>query len=114
MRSTIIAWLAIAVAATSSAAMAGERAVPSQMELAYFQKASIFHSGLRDSHTIALTFDDGPNAYTANVLDVLKAHNVKATFFIVGKMAHSHPTVAGAHCRRRKSARQPQRHRIRN
>ena len=110
MRSTIIAWLAIACAAACTAATAGERAVPSQMELAYFQKSSIFHSGLRDAHTIALTFDDGPNAYTANVLDVLKANNVKGTFFIVGKMAHSHPAIAGADCRRRAFARQPQRY----
>ncbi|MGA7711415.1 MAG: polysaccharide deacetylase family protein [Rhizomicrobium sp.] len=93
MRSTVMAWLAIACAAACSAAVAGERAVPSQMELAYFQKSSIFHSGLRQAHTIALTFDDGPNAYTANVLDVLKANNVKGTFFIVGKMAHSHPQL---------------------
>jgi peptidoglycan/xylan/chitin deacetylase (PgdA/CDA1 family) len=48
---------------------------------------------LRDAHTIALTFDDGPNARTSEVLDVLKSHNVKATFFIVGKMAHAHPDI---------------------
>lgn len=35
--------------------------------------------------TIALTFDDGPNpATTPMVLDVLKAHNIKATFFVLG------------------------------
>jgi len=93
MRLSIFAWMAIACAAATTAVSAGERAVPGHMELAYFQKASIFHSGLRDAHTIALTFDDGPNVYTAHVLDVLKANNVKATFFIVGKMAHTHPEL---------------------
>jgi peptidoglycan/xylan/chitin deacetylase (PgdA/CDA1 family) len=61
--------------------------------IALFQSRSIFHSGLRDTHTIALTFDDGPNANTIGVLSALKANNVKATFFIVGRMAHAHPEV---------------------
>jgi peptidoglycan-N-acetylglucosamine deacetylase len=61
--------------------------------IALFQSRTIFHSGLRDAHTIALTFDDGPNANTIGVLDALKANNVKATFFIVGRMAHAHPAV---------------------
>lgn len=33
--------------------------------------------------TVALTFDDGPGAWTADLLDILKKNNVKATFFIV-------------------------------
>ncbi len=68
-------------------------AFASDAQLAWFQSSSIFHSGLRDAHTIALTFDDGPNANTARVLDVLKQHNVKATFFVVGKMAKMHKDV---------------------
>jgi peptidoglycan/xylan/chitin deacetylase (PgdA/CDA1 family) len=62
-------------------------------ELAWFQRSSIFHSGLRDAHTVALTFDDGPNANTGAVLDVLKAHNVKATFFVVGEVAARHHSL---------------------
>jgi peptidoglycan-N-acetylglucosamine deacetylase len=43
---------------------------------------------------IALTFDDGPdNMYTPQVLDVLKAHNVKATFFLIGRRAEMNPSV---------------------
>ena len=34
--------------------------------------------------TVYLTFDDGPCAYTEQLLDVLKKHNAKATFFIIG------------------------------
>ena len=33
---------------------------------------------------VALTFDDGPSYYTAGLLDILKEHNVKATFFVLG------------------------------
>ena len=38
--------------------------------------------------TVYLTFDDGPSdRVTPKILDVLKAENVKATFFIVGSAA---------------------------
>jgi len=37
---------------------------------------------------VALTFDDGPHRkYTPQILKILKRYNVKATFFIVGRMA---------------------------
>ena len=53
-------------------------------------------AGLRtarpQAHTIALTFDDGPDpVWTPKVLDVLRAHRVKATFFVVGTEAAAHP-----------------------
>ena len=34
---------------------------------------------------VLLTFDDGPHTNTVKVLEVLKKHNVKAVFFIIGK-----------------------------
>lgn len=35
---------------------------------------------------LALTYDDGPNPpYTTRLLEVLDKHNVKATFFLIGK-----------------------------
>ncbi|KAK5097722.1 hypothetical protein LTR70_000563 [Exophiala xenobiotica] len=34
--------------------------------------------------TLALSFDDGPSNYTNDVLDVLRAHNATATFFLGG------------------------------
>ncbi len=41
---------------------------------------------------IALTFDDGPhNEYTQRILEILKKHNVKATFFIIGENAERYP-----------------------
>jgi peptidoglycan-N-acetylglucosamine deacetylase len=44
--------------------------------------------------TLSLTFDDGPDpAYTPAILDILKAKNVKATFFIIGANAEAHPAL---------------------
>jgi len=43
---------------------------------------------------IALTFDDGPDEqFTPQILDELKANNVKATFFIVGLNGDLHPDL---------------------
>lgn len=35
--------------------------------------------------TVYLTFDDGPSARTPEILEILKAHDVKATFFVLTK-----------------------------
>ncbi len=41
---------------------------------------------------IAFTFDDGPNpAWTPHLLDALAAHNVHATFFLIGRFAQAEP-----------------------
>ncbi|MFI7698972.1 polysaccharide deacetylase family protein [Nonomuraea sp. NPDC049480] len=40
---------------------------------------------------IALTFDDGPGKYAGTLLDTLKKHNAKATFFLEGQYAKSRP-----------------------
>lgn len=85
--------VSLAFLCLSGAAWAGPAESSAKDQIAYFQTKNIFHSGLRGTHTIALTFDDGPNANTPAVLDALKAQNIKATFFIVGKMARAHPEI---------------------
>lgn len=85
--------LPVAAAAVLAFAVTPAASKSSSVQLAWFQPDNIYHSGLRGSHRIALTFDDGPNKHTAEVLDALKNLNVKATFFIVGKMAHAHPDI---------------------
>lgn len=43
---------------------------------------------------IALTIDDGPDPnVTPKVLDILDAHQVKATFFCIGNKAQQHPAL---------------------
>lgn len=52
---------------------------------------------------VALTFDDGPHAQnTPRLLDILRARNVKATFYVIGKNVDLYPgivrrTVAEGH-----------------
>ncbi|MFD0784036.1 glycosyltransferase, partial [Micromonospora azadirachtae] len=44
--------------------------------------------------TIALTFDDGPDpVWTPRILDVLRHHRAKATFFVVGSQVARHPDL---------------------
>jgi peptidoglycan-N-acetylglucosamine deacetylase len=44
---------------------------------------------------VVLTFDDGPSPrYSNQILDALAAQCVKATFFLVGEMAHNHSATA--------------------
>jgi peptidoglycan/xylan/chitin deacetylase (PgdA/CDA1 family) len=43
--------------------------------------------------TVYLTFDDGPSHLTPQVLDILKAEGVKATFFALGSLAESQPKI---------------------
>jgi peptidoglycan-N-acetylglucosamine deacetylase len=54
----------------------------------------LFKGGPADN-SIALTFDDGPSVpYTSQILDILKEHGVKATFFVIGKNVAAHPEIA--------------------
>jgi peptidoglycan-N-acetylglucosamine deacetylase len=41
-------------------------------------------NGPRNRKVVALTFDDGPSAYTADVIRVLARMKAKATFFVLG------------------------------
>ena len=42
---------------------------------------------------VYLTFDDGPDLYTNEVLDLLKKHNIKATFFNLGSQEEKFPSL---------------------
>jgi peptidoglycan-N-acetylglucosamine deacetylase len=49
----------------------------------------------RSPGQLALTFDDGPNpAWTPRLLDILAQHNVRATFFMVGKFVKAERELA--------------------
>ncbi|MET8140210.1 polysaccharide deacetylase family protein [Sphaerisporangium sp. NPDC005288] len=43
---------------------------------------------------IALTFDDGPWPYTPELLDTLKKHKAKATFFLLGRKVEGRAELA--------------------
>jgi len=49
------------------------------------------------SRQLALTYDDGPNdPYTLRLLDVLAKHDVKATFFVLGRFVEQKPHIVRA------------------
>jgi len=53
----------------------------------------VFSKG-RAHDALALTFDDGPHPrYTPQLLDLLKKHQAKATFFVLGSMAEKYPDI---------------------
>lgn len=43
---------------------------------------------------VCLTFDDGPSPWTLPVLDILEAHNIRATFFQCGVNVRRYPEIA--------------------
>jgi peptidoglycan/xylan/chitin deacetylase (PgdA/CDA1 family) len=47
------------------------------------------------SKKLALTYDDGPNdPHTLRLLEVLARHNVRATFFLIGRYVTKRPDIA--------------------
>jgi cellulose synthase/poly-beta-1,6-N-acetylglucosamine synthase-like glycosyltransferase/peptidoglycan/xylan/chitin deacetylase (PgdA/CDA1 family)/spore germination protein YaaH len=55
---------------------------------------TLYHQGAGGEHQVAITFDDGPDPrWTPKILDILKAANVKATFFVVGVNAERYPAL---------------------
>ncbi|MEP6936452.1 MAG: glycosyltransferase [Chthoniobacterales bacterium] len=58
------------------------------------QFPTLYHQGAGGEHQVAITFDDGPDPeWTPKILDILKANNVKAAFFLVGANAEKYPTI---------------------
>ncbi len=48
----------------------------------------------RPSKKLALTYDDGPNdPYTRQLMEVLAKHDVRATFFVIGRYAQRKPEI---------------------
>jgi peptidoglycan/xylan/chitin deacetylase (PgdA/CDA1 family) len=45
---------------------------------------------------VALTFDDGPDEHTEEIIGVLAEQRVRATFFVVGSQVTAHPRAARA------------------
>src|SRR5467141_4818961 len=53
-----------------------------------------------DGPYIAMTFDDGPSAMlTPKLLDLLAAHHIKATFFLIGQNVAENPEIVAREAR---------------
>jgi cellulose synthase/poly-beta-1,6-N-acetylglucosamine synthase-like glycosyltransferase/peptidoglycan/xylan/chitin deacetylase (PgdA/CDA1 family)/spore germination protein YaaH len=52
------------------------------------------HAGASGDKVLALTFDDGPDpVFTPQILDILKAKQVPATFFVIGVNVENNPGI---------------------
>jgi len=59
----------------------------------YHFKSLHSNKNSREPH-VSITFDDGPNTeFTPLVLDLLKRHSARATFFCIGHQVEKHPDV---------------------
>ncbi len=63
-------------------------------DAAYLAQYDAYYLGDTTQKVIYLTFDCGyENGYTEQILDVLKAHQAPAAFFVVGNMVESAPNI---------------------
>jgi polysaccharide deacetylase family sporulation protein PdaB len=99
-RLLFIAGLFISVIAGSVSPSFAGTAAPNKadhMSLAELKKKFpefLILNGPGDEKKVALTFDDAPDAvYTRPILEVLRKHNVEATFFLVGYRAEAMPDI---------------------
>jgi peptidoglycan/xylan/chitin deacetylase (PgdA/CDA1 family) len=54
-----------------------------------------FTTLVRGTKQLALTYDDGPNdPHTLRLLEVLAKHDVRATFFLIGRYVRQRPEIA--------------------
>ena len=80
----------------------GVEIIPGLRDTDHFDLPKIPPPGTRASYNsvpisqpyIAITFDDGPHVTnTPRLLDILAERNIKATFFVVGKMVREYPAI---------------------
>lgn len=56
-----------------------------------YEPGHFYSEGHSREKVIGLTFDDGPGAFTPQILDLLKEHHIRATFFIEGDQVSLYP-----------------------
>ena len=62
--------------------------------LVAMEKCHGIHKIKTNEKVVALTFDDGPNGkYTQEILEILKQHHIRGTFFLIGKNALQYPKL---------------------
>ena len=71
----------------------GINAVGSSRISSDYHVKAFCNNPLETEKKIAITFDDGPTVFTLEVLELLKKHDVKATFFCIGKNIEAHPEI---------------------
>ena len=83
--------LALAASVTTAAITAGYQSMAPTAQ--WYGRT--FKGLSRGSKQLALTYDDGPNdPHTLRLLEVLAKHEVRATFFLVGRYVQQRPDLA--------------------
>ncbi|HHY46072.1 MAG TPA: polysaccharide deacetylase family protein [Firmicutes bacterium] len=68
--------------------------VPGPIDLVKLYPDTVVRQWSPATPSVAITFDDGPDdEYTPKILDILRDHGVRATFFLIGSSAEKHPEV---------------------
>lgn len=63
-----------------------------RIESGYYVHAVNYFSNAENK--VCITFDDGPCEQTAAILDILRSHNVHASFFCIGEQLKRYPDIA--------------------
>jgi peptidoglycan/xylan/chitin deacetylase (PgdA/CDA1 family) len=94
-RLLFICFASVAVAiATGADPTPATRHAAQKTQAAAEDPSITFNSVHVDGPYIAMTFDDGPSAtLTPKLLDLLAAHHIKATFFVIGENVAEHPEI---------------------
>ena len=85
-----VPWLAAVAGAINKATHLGESAT---LDRFVARGKPVYCGGSRGRY-VALTFDDGPGAYTPRALAILRKRHVRATFFLIGSNVPSRPGLA--------------------
>jgi peptidoglycan/xylan/chitin deacetylase (PgdA/CDA1 family) len=89
---TVLA-LALAWGTGTGTAMAATQTSAATPQPAFYTYQAPGGASTAGKRVIALTFDDGPGPYTAQVLSVLEQYHVPATFFEIGEEVAANPQI---------------------
>jgi peptidoglycan/xylan/chitin deacetylase (PgdA/CDA1 family) len=89
-----VAALVVAVGTVALGAVQAPSAGAASAQAAFYTYQAPGGADTAGKRVIALTFDDGPGPYTAQVLSVLQQYHVPATFFEVGYEVAATPQLA--------------------
>ncbi|HEY5478531.1 MAG TPA: polysaccharide deacetylase family protein [Gaiellaceae bacterium] len=84
-----VPWLSALAGAINKATHLGENAALDR----FAARGKPVYCGGPSGRYVALTFDDGPGAYTARTLRILRKRHLRATFFLIGGNVSSRPTL---------------------